>query len=66
MTAFRGRPSERHERLLAMRAQRRLIADADVQAAIEEVDTSGLVALLEQFVSTCPAAGAAPCTSEAS
>ncbi|MFJ5614667.1 hypothetical protein ACIQCJ_35475 [Streptomyces sp. NPDC093221] len=43
-------PNERHQRLLAMRAERRTLGDADVEAAIEEVDSSGLVALLEEFV----------------
>ncbi|MFF4571195.1 hypothetical protein [Streptomyces sp. NPDC001410] len=50
MTTFRRVPTERHERLMAMREKRRLITDADVEAAIEEVDTSGLVPLLEEFV----------------
>ncbi|MEW2518632.1 hypothetical protein [Actinacidiphila alni] len=45
-----GPPNERHERLLAMRTERRRLEDADVEAAIEEVDASGLVALLEEFV----------------
>ncbi|MDH6436586.1 hypothetical protein M2158_005126, partial [Streptomyces sp. SAI-144] len=50
MTAPRSLPSDRHERLLAMRATRRFIDDADVDAAIEEVDNSQLVPLLEEFV----------------
>ncbi|MGP4089702.1 hypothetical protein, partial [Streptomyces sp. KR55] len=50
MTSVRGLPSERHERLTEMRAGRRSIADADVEAAIEEVDNSELVPLLEEFV----------------
>ncbi|MEU3522181.1 hypothetical protein ABZ770_44340 [Streptomyces sp. NPDC006654] len=50
MTTPRSLPSDRHERLLAMRATRRFIDDADVDAAIEEVDNSQLVALLEEFV----------------
>ncbi|WP_406838026.1 hypothetical protein ACICHK_20460 [Streptomyces sp. AHU1] len=50
MTAPRSLPSDRHERLLAMRAERRLIDDADVEAAVEEVDSSRLVPLLEEFV----------------
>ncbi|MFJ9905301.1 hypothetical protein ACIRVK_20810 [Streptomyces sp. NPDC101152] len=37
-------------RLLAMRAKRRFIDDADVEEAIEEVDDSQLVPLLEEFV----------------
>ncbi|MFE1880021.1 hypothetical protein [Streptomyces diastatochromogenes] len=32
------------------RAERRLFTDADVEAAIEEVETGGLVSLLEEFV----------------
>jgi hypothetical protein len=40
----------RHERLLAMRARRRFVDDADVAAAEEEVDSSGLIPLLEEFV----------------
>ncbi|MFH8564612.1 hypothetical protein [Streptomyces sp. NPDC017988] len=43
-------PTERHERLLAMRAQRRHLADADVMAAAGEVDDSRLVPLLQSFV----------------
>ncbi|MFD8501291.1 hypothetical protein ACFV2L_00860 [Streptomyces sp. NPDC059687] len=35
---------------MAMRAERRFINDADVESAIEEVDHSGLVTLLEEFV----------------
>ncbi|WP_329245394.1 hypothetical protein OIE43_21255 [Streptomyces pseudovenezuelae] len=50
MTAPRALPNERHERLIAMRSERRHVADADVEAAIEEVDNSGLVPLLEEFV----------------
>ncbi|MFE1308299.1 hypothetical protein [Streptomyces sp. NPDC058755] len=50
MTTFRRVPTERHERLMTMREKRSLITDADVEAAIEEVDTSGLVPLLEEFV----------------
>ncbi|MFE1287801.1 hypothetical protein [Streptomyces sp. NPDC058751] len=50
MTTPRSLPSDRHERLLAMRAERRLIDDADVEAAVEEVDHSQLVPLLEEFV----------------
>ncbi|MFG2738734.1 hypothetical protein ACGFY0_01500 [Streptomyces chartreusis] len=50
MTDARGLPSERHERLMDMRAERRHISDADVEAAIEEVDGSELVSLLEEFV----------------
>ncbi|MFJ8550873.1 hypothetical protein [Streptomyces sp. NPDC093676] len=42
--------SDRHERLMAMRAERRFINDADVESAVEEVDHSGLVTLLEEFV----------------
>ncbi|WP_406731496.1 hypothetical protein [Streptomyces sp. NBC_01794] len=45
-----GVPKDRHERLLAMRAERRLLADVDVAAACEEVDNSGLVPLLQEFV----------------
>ncbi|MER5909837.1 hypothetical protein ABT124_04855 [Streptomyces sp. NPDC001982] len=45
-----GLPSDRHERLLAMRAERRFIDNADVEAAVVEVDNSGLVPLLEEFV----------------
>jgi hypothetical protein len=40
----------RHERLLAMRARRRYVDDADVAAAEEDVDNSGLIPLLEEFV----------------
>ncbi|WP_405881054.1 hypothetical protein OG762_22130 [Streptomyces sp. NBC_01136] len=43
-------PSDRHERLLDMRAERTLIDDDAVTAAIEEVDNSGLIPLLEEFV----------------
>ncbi|WP_326666813.1 hypothetical protein [Streptomyces canus] len=50
MPAPRSLPSDRHERLLAMRAKRRFIDDADVETAIEEVDDSQLVPLLEEFV----------------
>ncbi|MER7837272.1 hypothetical protein ABTY98_15515 [Streptomyces sp. NPDC096040] len=46
----RSLPSDRHQRLLAMRARRRFIDDTDVEAAIEEVDNSQLVPLLRQFV----------------
>lgn len=45
-----GQPNDRHERLLAMRAERRLLDDADVEVAIEEVDKSGLIPLLQEFV----------------
>ncbi|MGP4086956.1 hypothetical protein, partial [Streptomyces sp. KR55] len=50
MTTPHGLSSDRHERLMAMRAERRYIDDADVEAAIEEVDNSELVSLLEEFV----------------
>ncbi|MEV7346930.1 hypothetical protein [Streptomyces sp. NPDC093544] len=50
MTAPRSLSSEHHERLLAMRAERRFIDDADVESAIGEVDNSQLVPLLEEFV----------------
>ncbi|MFD3572546.1 hypothetical protein [Streptomyces sp. NPDC058644] len=50
MTPPSDLPSDRHERLLAMRTARVLISDADVEAAVNEVDSSGLVALLEEFV----------------
>ncbi|NUQ97374.1 MAG: hypothetical protein HOY79_12770 [Streptomyces sp.] len=51
MTAPRSlSSSDRHERLLSMRAKRRFIDDADVETAIEEVDNSQLVPLLEEFV----------------
>lgn len=43
-------PKDRHERLLAMRAERRHLSDADVAAAAEEVDHSNLVSLLQEFV----------------
>lgn len=45
-----GVPNDRHERLLAMRAERTLLDDADVAAACEEVDNSSLVPLLQEFV----------------
>ncbi|MFD5795452.1 hypothetical protein ACFWIO_18300 [Streptomyces diastatochromogenes] len=47
------------------RAERRLFTDADVEAAIEEAETGGLVSLLAEFVHL-PRGRAAPCTSEAS
>ncbi|WP_051899884.1 hypothetical protein [Streptomyces aureus] len=50
MTGPNSLPSDRHERLLSMRAERRFIADADVEAAIGEVDHSQLIPLLEEFV----------------
>jgi len=50
MTTSPRLPSDRHERLMDMRAQRSYIDDNAVEAAIEEVDSSGLVALLEEFV----------------
>ncbi|MFE2541856.1 hypothetical protein [Actinacidiphila glaucinigra] len=50
MTARASTPNDRHERLTAMRAQRRCLDDRDVEPAIEEVDSSGLVPLLEEFV----------------
>ncbi|WP_406171497.1 hypothetical protein [Streptomyces sp. NBC_00996] len=50
MTAPRSLPSDPHDRLLAMRAKRRLVDGADVETAIEEVDNSQLVPLLEEFV----------------
>ncbi|MEV7393825.1 hypothetical protein [Streptomyces sp. NPDC091215] len=43
-------PSDRHERLLSMRDERRFIDDTDVEIAIDEVDNSQLVPLLEEFV----------------
>ncbi|MFE2685198.1 hypothetical protein [Streptomyces mirabilis] len=43
-------PSDGHERLLEMRAERTFVDDDAVTAAIEEVDNSGLVTLLEEFV----------------
>ncbi len=49
MTTSHGLPSDRHERLMAMRAERRYLDDTDVEAAIEEVDNSELVSLLEEF-----------------
>lgn len=45
-----GPVKDRHERLLAMRAQRRLLIDEEVESAVEDVDDSGLVALLQEFV----------------
>ncbi|WP_406406516.1 hypothetical protein [Streptomyces sp. NBC_01643] len=50
MAAPSGTPRNRHERLLAMRAKRRLLHDSDVEAAIEAVDNNGLIPLLEDFV----------------
>lgn len=41
---------DRHDRLLAMRAKRKLLDDDTVEAAIEDVDNSGLVPLLQDFV----------------
>ncbi|MCP3821510.1 hypothetical protein NLX86_26480 [Streptomyces sp. A3M-1-3] len=50
MTTPSGPPRNRHERLLAMRAERRLLHDADVEAAIDAVDNNGLIPLLQDFV----------------
>ena len=41
MTISRGRPSDRHERLMAMRTKRRRLDDADVEAAIEDTLSLG-------------------------
>ncbi|MGI3202942.1 hypothetical protein ACRJ4W_40545 [Streptomyces sp. GLT-R25] len=45
-----GSPTDRHERLLEMRTERTLVDDESVTAAIEEVDNSGLIPLLQEFV----------------
>ncbi|MER7662075.1 hypothetical protein [Streptomyces sp. NPDC096193] len=45
-----GTVKDRHERLLAMRAERKLLNDEEVEPAIEDVDNSSLVALLQEFV----------------
>lgn len=50
MTSVLSLPNDRHQRPMAMRAERRTLTEADVEAAIDEVDSSGLVALLEDFV----------------
>lgn len=49
MTGSRTAAKDRHARLAGMRIQRNHLPDADVEPAIEEVDSSGLVPLLEEF-----------------
>ncbi|HCA84962.1 MAG TPA: hypothetical protein DEQ61_05385 [Streptomyces sp.] len=58
MTTSGPGPTERHERLAAMRSARRLLDDADVEAAFDEADGSGLVPLLKKFVTSAAAAAA--------
>lgn len=50
MTVERAATNDRHERLAAMRIRRKAVENGDVRLAIEEVDSSGLVPLLEEFV----------------